>query len=150
MTIHSTKETEMTATAETATLAFRCPKCHGEMLVYERQGIVVDQCRDCRGVWLDRGELDHLIDLEARMARDSGRLEGATRGLSAAPWGRPAEHDVRGRDDDRGRDDRRRAERYDRDDRSWDDDDDDRRSDGQRHERRRGGLFGELFEGILE
>lgn len=134
----------MTASTETAKLALRCPKCHGEMLVYERQGIVVDQCRDCRGVWLDRGELDHLIDLEARMARDNGRLEGATRGLGAAAWGRPADRD------DRGRDDARRAERDDRDGRSWDDDDDDRRSDGQRQGRRRGGLFGELFDGILE
>jgi Zn-finger nucleic acid-binding protein len=39
------------------------------MASYERSGITVDQCADCRGVLLDRGELDRLLDLEA----DSGR-----------------------------------------------------------------------------
>lgn len=42
-----------------------CPKCEGEMRSYERNGITVDQCGSCRGVFLDRGELEHLIDAEA-------------------------------------------------------------------------------------
>lgn len=42
----------------------QCPKCHGEMRSYERNGITIDQCTECRGVFLDRGELDHLISLE--------------------------------------------------------------------------------------
>lgn len=41
-----------------------CPKCRGEMATYERNGISVDQCTDCRGIFLDRGELDHLINAE--------------------------------------------------------------------------------------
>lgn len=43
-----------------------CPKCHAEMRSYERNGITIDQCTGCRGVFLDRGELEHLLDAEAR------------------------------------------------------------------------------------
>jgi uncharacterized protein len=41
-----------------------CPKCHGGMRSYERNGVTVDQCDECRGIFLDRGELDRLIDAE--------------------------------------------------------------------------------------
>ena len=41
-----------------------CPKCHGTMRTYERNGVHVDQCVECRGIFLDRGELDRLIDAE--------------------------------------------------------------------------------------
>ena len=41
-----------------------CPKCHGEMRSYERSGVHVDQCAECRGIFLDRGELERLIDAE--------------------------------------------------------------------------------------
>jgi Zn-finger nucleic acid-binding protein len=41
-----------------------CPKCHGAMRTYERNGVHVDQCADCRGIFLDRGELDRLVDAE--------------------------------------------------------------------------------------
>jgi Zn-finger nucleic acid-binding protein len=41
-----------------------CPKCHGVMRTYERNGVHVDQCAECRGIFLDRGELDRLIDAE--------------------------------------------------------------------------------------
>jgi len=40
-----------------------CPVCKDPQLVIsERQGIEIDYCPSCRGVWLDRGELDKLID----------------------------------------------------------------------------------------
>jgi Zn-finger nucleic acid-binding protein len=42
-----------------------CPKCSGEMRSYERNGIHVDQCSDCRGLFLDRGELEHLVEAES-------------------------------------------------------------------------------------
>jgi Zn-finger nucleic acid-binding protein len=42
-----------------------CPKCHGEMRVYERSGVTVDQCTECRGVFLDRGELEKLFEAES-------------------------------------------------------------------------------------
>jgi uncharacterized protein len=41
-----------------------CPKCHGAMRQYERSGVTVDQCVDCRGIFLDRGELERLADAE--------------------------------------------------------------------------------------
>jgi len=42
-----------------------CPKCRGQMTAYERNGITIDQCSSCRGIFLDRGELERLIDAEA-------------------------------------------------------------------------------------
>jgi Zn-finger nucleic acid-binding protein len=41
-----------------------CPKCHGAMRSYERSGVTLDQCTECRGIFLDRGELERLIDAE--------------------------------------------------------------------------------------
>ncbi|RZU20364.1 hypothetical protein EV645_2596 [Kribbella rubisoli] len=41
-----------------------CPKCRGEMRSYERNGVTVDQCGECRGIFLDRGELERLVDAE--------------------------------------------------------------------------------------
>lgn len=71
-----------------------CPKCHSPMRTYERSGLTVDQCSGCRGVFLDRGELERLID-----------AEGAY--YERFPQGREREH--RDRDDrERHRDDDRR------------------------------------------
>ena len=41
-----------------------CPKCGSDMRSYERNGITVDQCTGCRGIFLDRGELERLTDAE--------------------------------------------------------------------------------------
>jgi len=51
-----------------------CPVCKTATLVMsERQGIEIDYCPQCRGVWLDRGELDKLIE---KSAATSGPVEG--------------------------------------------------------------------------
>jgi Zn-finger nucleic acid-binding protein len=39
-----------------------CPVDGTQLMMSERQGIEVDYCPKCRGVWLDRGELDKIID----------------------------------------------------------------------------------------
>ena len=39
-----------------------CPHCLEELKITERQGIEIDYCPKCRGVWLDRGELDKIIE----------------------------------------------------------------------------------------
>lgn len=39
-----------------------CPACQTTLLMTDRQGIEIDYCPNCRGVWLDRGELDKLIE----------------------------------------------------------------------------------------
>jgi hypothetical protein len=41
-----------------------CPKCTAEMRSYERNGVMVDRCTECRGIFLDRGELERLMDVE--------------------------------------------------------------------------------------
>ena len=40
----------------------KCPQCSVNLVMSDRQGIEIDYCPDCRGVWLDRGELDKLIE----------------------------------------------------------------------------------------
>lgn len=40
----------------------RCPSCDGPMGQVERRAVLIDLCRDCKGVFLDRGELDKLLD----------------------------------------------------------------------------------------
>lgn len=39
-----------------------CPACKTRLTMSERQGIEIDYCPSCRGVWLDRGELDKVIE----------------------------------------------------------------------------------------
>lgn len=47
----------------------KCPTCPDATLVMtERQGVEIDYCPSCRGVWLDRGELDKLIERSAALA----------------------------------------------------------------------------------
>ncbi len=62
--------------------AMNCPVCASVQLVMsERQGIEIDYCPQCRGVWLDRGELDKVI--ERSLADSSGqRFDQETRGRS--------------------------------------------------------------------
>lgn len=48
-------------------LKMKCPVCpDATLLMTDRQGVEIDYCPNCRGVWLDRGELDKLIQLGAR------------------------------------------------------------------------------------
>ena len=42
-----------------------CPACRVDLVMSERQGIEIDYCPKCRGVWLDRGELDKIIEKSA-------------------------------------------------------------------------------------
>jgi uncharacterized protein len=41
-----------------------CPSCNGQLVQLERSGVRIDACRQCRGVWLDRGELDQILERE--------------------------------------------------------------------------------------
>lgn len=46
----------------------KCPVCKDVNLVMsERQGIEIDYCPECRGIWLDRGELDKIIEKSNRV-----------------------------------------------------------------------------------
>lgn len=44
----------------------QCPNCNETLLMSHRQGIEIDYCPKCRGIWLDRGELDKIIERESR------------------------------------------------------------------------------------
>ena len=96
-----------------------CPVDATPLTIADRSGIEIDWCPTCRGVWLDRGELDKIIDRAAAELPGGGRY----------------------RDDD---DDRwERSERYrDRDDDRYRGDD--RSYRGRR--KKKGGLLGELFD----
>lgn len=39
-----------------------CPVCRTELIATDRQGVEIDYCPLCRGIWLDRGELDKIIE----------------------------------------------------------------------------------------
>ncbi|MFC4869600.1 MULTISPECIES: zf-TFIIB domain-containing protein [Streptomonospora] len=43
-----------------------CPKCQGQMQTFDRMGIHLEQCPNCRGIFLDRGELEQIISAEQR------------------------------------------------------------------------------------
>ncbi|MER9296303.1 zf-TFIIB domain-containing protein [Mesorhizobium sp. M0621] len=49
-------------------LGMTCPSCRVALVMSERQGIEIDYCPQCRGVWLDRGELDKIIERSGREA----------------------------------------------------------------------------------
>ena len=40
----------------------KCPVCQSDLQMSERSGVEIDYCPKCRGVWLDRGELDKIIE----------------------------------------------------------------------------------------
>ncbi len=47
-----------------------CPRCDSELVERERAGITIDFCSSCRGVWLDRGELENLVSGEQNFYDD--------------------------------------------------------------------------------
>jgi uncharacterized protein len=106
-----------------------CPKCQGAMRTYERSGVTIDQCTDCRGIFLDRGELERLIDADTRFHAEA-----------AAPAPPPPPQQQRGYE--RG---------YDRD---YDDSPDKRRDDrhsyygsyGSTRRKKKRSIFEDLFD----
>lgn len=77
----------------------KCPIDQTDLVISDRQGVEIDYCPTCRGVWLDRGELDKIID----------RTDTMTGSNSSGPGVSRDERD-RGRDDDYRRNDERRPE----------------------------------------
>ena len=53
-----------------------CPVDNAELKMSDREGVEIDYCPQCRGVWLDRGELDKIIDRSAaELGGDGGRRD---------------------------------------------------------------------------
>jgi uncharacterized protein len=104
--------------------ALLCPKCQSTMRSYERSGVTVDRCTECGGLFLDRGEVERLVELEGGMA---------------------AEREPRRWPADRWEGDRWEGDRWRRHD---DDDDEEDRREGRfgRRRGRRGGFLGDLLD----
>ena len=47
----------------------KCPNCNVNLVMTDRSGVEIDYCPECRGVWLDRGELDKIIERSAQSGR---------------------------------------------------------------------------------
>ncbi|MGW0119257.1 TFIIB-type zinc ribbon-containing protein [Streptomyces sp. NPDC003327] len=70
----------------------QCPKCHAAMHTYNRNGIQIEQCSGCRGIFLDYGELEALTRLESQWAQQAPPAPPAypAQPAPAAPaWGAP-------------------------------------------------------------
>lgn len=110
----------------------KCPVCDVQLSISSREGVEIDYCGQCRGVWLDRGELDKILERAASsMAPDA---------VGAAGGGGRRRDDWSERRYERDRDDR-----HDRDDRYYDNDYDDRRY-GHKRRKRRGSFLDDLFD----
>ncbi|MFC5803762.1 zf-TFIIB domain-containing protein [Streptomyces formicae] len=70
----------------------QCPKCHAPMHTYNRNGVQIEQCSGCRGIFLDYGELESLTRLESQWAGQAPPAPPAypAGAAPAAPaWGAP-------------------------------------------------------------
>jgi Zn-finger nucleic acid-binding protein len=85
----------------------------------ERQGVEIDYCPGCRGVWLDRGELDKIVERSNEM--------------SAAPAGTRSSHDDDRHDSDRDHDDDRYGSGG---------------HDGSSKKKKKGGFLGDILGGM--
>jgi Zn-finger nucleic acid-binding protein len=143
----------------------QCPSCQSVLVMSERKGVEIDYCPQCRGVWLDRGELDKIIDraLDSEIAAEArgAGASAATPGVGApVPPPPPVPPSYGGLDDHRGYDrgyDRRYDDkryddkRYDEkryDERRYDTRYDDRyrRDDEYRRRKKKESFLGDLFD----
>ncbi len=60
-----------------------CPKCDGEMRTHQRNGVTIEQCRRCHGIFLDRGEFEQLLTRETSYLGNEGPSGGGTVGGDA-------------------------------------------------------------------
>lgn len=120
----------------------KCPVDSVELVMSERGGVEIDYCPQCRGVWLDRGELDKIID---RVSADSGPTRPqpapapAQPPIAPPPLYNPFESGpARPRYDDR-----RGSQDYDRDNRRRDGYN---RDEYGRKRKKKDGWLGDLFD----
>ncbi|MEW2166317.1 zf-TFIIB domain-containing protein [Streptomyces sp. NPDC007084] len=68
----------------------QCPKCHAPMHTYNRNGVQIEQCSGCRGIFLDYGELEALTRVESQWAQPAPPpAPGAYPSAPAPAWGAP-------------------------------------------------------------
>lgn len=54
----------------------KCPQCNVNLLMSDKQGVEIDYCPECRGIWLDRGELEKIIERSGQSYGDSYKNQG--------------------------------------------------------------------------
>ena len=82
----------------------RCPRCEViDLVMTERQAVEIDYCPACRGVWLDRAELDKIIDRSVGTAPTEQPKQPAVEGYREAPRQDPRQDDRYRKDDYRGK-----------------------------------------------
>jgi|GEM_PF-2142716 len=64
--------------ATTTGAAMRCPKCGGDMRTHQRNGVTIEQCRKCHGIFLDPGEFEQLLARETSFLGNDENLPGQT------------------------------------------------------------------------
>jgi hypothetical protein len=84
----------------TASLGLLCPACKVDLVMTERKDVEIDYCPKCRGVWLDRGELDKIIEKSA--AHEAQQRPAAPPPQAHAGYGERGEHGERGEYGERG------------------------------------------------
>ena len=57
----------------------KCPVDGNTLVITDRSGVEIDYCPQCRGVWLDRGELDKIIDRSAAAMAPAAAPRGESR-----------------------------------------------------------------------
>jgi Zn-finger nucleic acid-binding protein len=118
----------------------QCPVCDVTLSISSRDSVEIDFCPQCRGVWLDRGELDKIIERAAiAPARSDDRERDRDRD-------RDRQRDDRDRDRDRPRDDRDRDRDRPRDDRDRDDRDRYRGDDRYDKKKKRRSFLEDIFD----
>ncbi|MEV7729219.1 zf-TFIIB domain-containing protein [Streptomyces sp. NPDC087917] len=79
----------------------QCPKCHAMMHTYNRNGVQIEQCSGCRGIFLDYGELEALTRLESQYTQQYGQVPPPAappapypvqHAAPAPAWGAPQHH----------------------------------------------------------
>ena len=78
----------MSEAVSTSVAGMPCPRCRVDLMMSDRQGIEIDYCPKCRGVWLDRGELDKIIERNAQyLSPTPGSPQGAPADSAPqSPW----------------------------------------------------------------
>lgn len=65
----------------------QCPKCRGNMRTFDRNGVHIEQCDNCRGIFLDYGELETISRMEGQWAQQQHAAPPPAHGAPA--WGAP-------------------------------------------------------------
>lgn len=81
------------ATTPTTTRAqgMLCPVCRVDLVLSDKQGVEIDYCPQCRGIWLDRGELDKLIEKNAAYEASAKTTDYPPQATAPAPgYAQPA------------------------------------------------------------